>query len=120
MHNGVDFVNKQNGAVDGKPVYSVTDGKVVRFASTPDGNRVGVRVRIQAPNGYQYNYFHLQDGSNSHLQYNMTINKGDFIGNVGNTGGSRGGHLHFEIWAPNGTKVNPYDVYPALYNIPHR
>ncbi|HCY43457.1 MAG TPA: hypothetical protein DHV48_19335 [Prolixibacteraceae bacterium] len=24
------------------------------------------------------------------------------------------------IWAPNGTKVNPYDIYPALYNIPHR
>lgn len=61
-HNGVDFVNKQKGAVDGKPVYSVTDGKVVRLVTTPDGNRAGVRVRIQAPNGYQYNYFHLQDG----------------------------------------------------------
>ncbi len=120
MHNGIDFVNQQKGAVDGKPVYSVSDGKVVRLVTSPDGNRAGVRVRIQATNGYQYNYFHLQDGSNSHLKSDMTINKGDTIGKVGNTGVSRGAHLHFEIWAPNGTKVNPYDIYPALYNIPHR
>jgi len=120
MHNGVDFVNKQRGAVDGKPVYSVTDGKIVRLVTTPDGNRAGVRVRILASSGYQYNYFHLQNGSNLHLKNKMNINKGDVIGNVGNTGASRGAHLHFEIWDPNGNKVNPYNIYPSLYKIPHR
>lgn len=110
MHNGVDFVNMQQGAVNGKPVYSITSGKIVRLVTLPDGNRAGVRVRVQSPDGYQYNYFHLEVGSNSHLQFDMTINKGDVLRKVGNTGASRGAHFHFEIWDPKGRKISPYDI----------
>lgn len=120
MHYGIDFINSTYGTVYGKPIYSITDGKIVRLVTSPDGNRAGVRVGIQDPKGYRYNYFHLKENSNAHLRLNLTIKKGDIIGKVGNTGVSRGAHLHFEIWAPNGTKINPYDVYPDLHYIPHK
>ncbi|MCX6307525.1 MAG: M23 family metallopeptidase, partial [Bacteroidia bacterium] len=121
MHHGIDLINGQKGEVNGKLVRSISNGKVVRLVTnTDDGQRGGVRVRIQASSGYQYNYFHLQTGSNAHLSLGLSINVGDLIGKVGNTGVSHGAHLHFEIWDANGKKVNPYSVYPLLYSIPHR
>ena len=79
-----------------------------------------MRVRIQSADGYQYNYMHMQINSNSHLRGVVRVNRGDFIGRVGNTGHSTGPHLHFEIWSPNGTKINPYGIFLNLYSYPHR
>ena len=57
---------------------------------------------------------------NMYLRGVVRVNRGDFIGRVGNTGHSTGPHLHFEIWSPNGTKINPYGIFLNLYSYPHR
>jgi RHS repeat-associated protein len=118
MHYGVDIVNKIPREVNGKSVYSVSSGKVVKVVKHPDGNPGGVRVRIQSINGYQYNYFHLQENSNAHLRYGTEVESGDILGCVGNTGRSTNPHLHFEIWDSNNNKINPYIIYPELYGYP--
>ena len=63
---------------------------------------------------YNYVYMHLQSGS-------MLVGKGDrvtvgqHIANVGNTGGSEGPHLHFEVWdGPWYSGGHPVDPLPFL------
>ena len=41
----------------------------------------------------------------------LVINKGDLIGYSGNTGGSIGPHLHFEIWK-NNIVLDPRELIP--------
>jgi len=41
------------------------------------------------------------------VEKGQTINKGDIIGYVGNTGKSTGHHIHYEVWK-NGNPVDPY------------
>lgn len=109
---------KEKGAVNGAPVYNVRDGVVVKLVTKEDGDDGGVRVRIQDKAGYQYAYYHLQTGSNSHLQINQFIDSGAVLGRVGNTGGSRGPHLHFEVHGRNYNEIiNPYKLFPQLKQI---
>lgn len=112
FHSGLDI--KTQGTV-GKHVYAVADGWVSRVAVTRYG--YGKAVYIDHPNGYTSVYGHLdafaprldsvvraaQYGSRSYFQ-NLYFEKGEIpvlrgerIALSGNTGGSGGPHLHFEI-----------------------
>lgn len=61
-------------------------------------------VKIKHPNGYYTLYAHL-DSVNVSL--NQTVNAGQVIGVMGNTGNSYGSHTHFEVRDTNNVKIDP-------------
>ena len=95
-HTGVDYV-----AAYGTPVKAAFSGKVV-FAGYDAG--YGKHVIILHPNGYKTKYAHL---SSINVRYGQNVDKNAVIGRVGSTGISTGCHLHFEMIASNGIRVNP-------------
>ena len=112
FHSGVDIKTQQR---EGVPVNSIGDGTITRIKVSLWG--YGKVLYIAHPNGYTSVYGHLQKFSPSieayikKLQYNkksfevevfpdygeLKVSKGELIAYSGNTGGSAGPHLHFEI-----------------------
>ena len=124
FHAGLDI--KTQGK-EGLPVFSIADGYISRIKIGQFG--YGKAIYITHPNGYTSVYGHLkkydgkiQDYVKS-IQYKkenyetgnlffkedkFPVKKGDQIAISGNTGGSGGPHLHFEIRDTKTSKViNP-------------
>ncbi len=102
MHSGIDFTP---GA--GVPIEAIADGVVVG-SSVADGSW-GVHVTIEHDvDGVTFRsaYAHMQPGSMT-LSPGDTVQRGQVIGRVGNTGQSFGAHLHFVIQTGDGTFINP-------------
>lgn len=95
-HTGVDYA-----ASYGTPVRSAFSGKVI-FAGYDAG--YGKHIVVLHPNGYRTKYAHL---SKINVRIGQNVEKNTVIGNVGSTGISTGCHLHFELIASNGVRVNP-------------
>lgn len=95
MHTGVDF-----GAPYGSAVVAAEDGKVIR-AGWFGG--YGLCIDISHGNGMVTRYAHL---SRINVKVGDQVQKRQVIGAVGNTGNSRGPHLHFEVII-NGRPQNP-------------
>ncbi len=112
FHYGLDVTtNKKSGY----NVYSMDSGSIVRINVSTSG--YGKVLYINHPNGLTSIYAHLKEFSPKIEEYiktqqylnksysvqkffnngEMKVNKGDLIGYTGNTGGSSGPHLHFEI-----------------------
>ncbi|MEM9067255.1 MAG: M23 family metallopeptidase [Myxococcota bacterium] len=95
-HNGVDIV-----ADEGSVVRAVADGIV---AYSDNGVRgFGNMVMIVHPNGWVSMYAH---NYRTTVQPGWRVRRGERIAFVGNTGISRGPHLHFELRI-NGRPTNP-------------
>ena len=112
FHSGIDFRTQQK---EGLPVYASADGFISRIRISTTG--YGKSIYIDHPNGYTTVYGHLQRCAPEiqnvlnkehyakksyeieiHPKANeMPVKKGDLIAYSGNTGGSSGPHLHFEI-----------------------
>ena len=112
FHAGIDI--KTQG-VEGKKVYAVADGYVSRIKVSAFG--YGNAIYITHPNGYTSVYGHLNKFSDKIAAYvkaaqyqeeqfsvhlfptasQFPVKKGDLIAYSGNTGGSGGPHLHFEL-----------------------
>lgn len=109
IHQGQDIA-----ADEGTPVVTPIAGTVVQVAYQAKG--AGYYVVIAGVDGRHYVFMHLQEGSTV-VAKGATVAAGQRIANVGNTGGSDGPHLHFEIWV-NGwweTKAStPIDPLPEL------
>ncbi len=112
FHSGLDI---RTGGQEGKRVVAAADGYVSRIRVQNGG--YGNVLYITHPNGYTTVYAHLKE-FNAELsrfltskQYEQKMweidipvepgrfsyNQGDFVALSGNTGGSAGPHLHFEI-----------------------
>ena len=123
IHAGLDI--KTQG-VEGKKVYAVADGYVSRIGVSPYG--YGNVLYITHYDGYTSVYAHLQRFSGEIAKYvkqyqyrnkkfasqiypeadKFPVKKGDLIAYAGNSGGSGGPHLHFEIRHTASEKpVNP-------------
>lgn len=91
FHGGLDIAGG-SGRLHGKPIYATRSGKVITAVTSDRG--YGIYVIIDHGDGYSSLYAHM---SARYVSTGDTVNKGDMIGRVGNTGNSTGAHLHFEI-----------------------
>lgn len=107
LHKGIDLPS-----AEGTPIYATKDGtvkSVVNYVSGFEYNSYGNYVLIEHNDGSQTRYAHMQLGSiPDSITVGATVNQGEFIGNIGNTGESYGAHLHYEVII-NGNIVNPID-----------
>jgi hypothetical protein len=87
--NAVDY-NRAND--DGDPVGASAAGRVSRVANEGSVS-YGRWIEIDHGAGWTTRYAHL---SAQRVAVGDQVSPGQLIGNVGNTGGSTGAHLHFE------------------------
>lgn len=112
FHAGFDFKTQQK---EGLPILSAGDGYVSRIKVSTVG--YGKAIYITHPNGYTTVYGHLQKAWGVIQDYikkeqyktqsfevelfpapsELVVKRGDTIAISGNTGGSEGPHLHFEV-----------------------
>lgn len=112
FHSGLDY---RTGGVTGKEVMAAAEGYVYRIAVSPSG--FGKAVYIRHPSGYSTVYAHLKsfrpdiEEYVKKKQYEMKsfsvslfpsedqfkVGRGEVIAWSGNSGGSSGPHLHFEV-----------------------
>ncbi len=95
-HKAIDIANKSAGSI-----LSADSGTIVAAGWDPSG--YGNKIVVDHGNGFNTLYAHL-----SLIQVNIgqRVNRGDVIGQMGNTGRSTGTHLHFEI-RQGGILLNP-------------
>lgn len=101
-HWGVDLQ-----ASTGTPVYATGDA-TVKFAGRR-GNGYGIYIDLDHGYGYESKYAHL---SKLNVKRGQHVKRGDVIGYSGNTGLSKGPHLHYEI-IKDGKKIDPIDYFYA-------
>ena len=100
MHWGMDF-----SAPKGTPVYATGNGTIKQAKRSKRG--YGNQVRISHGYGYETFYAHLEKFI---VKRNQTVQRGDLIGYVGNSGTSTAPHLHYEI-VKDKKRVNPVNYY---------
>ncbi len=128
-HMGLDCRTDQKVNL---PVYAAAAGYIARVKIEPFG--FGRSITINHPNGISTLYAHLNDfypalekyiteQQYSSQQWDITImlpqnlftvNRGDLIAYSGNTGGSQGPHVHFEVRDTKTDKV----LNPLLFGFP--
>ncbi|MGB5238661.1 MAG: M23 family metallopeptidase [Flavobacteriaceae bacterium] len=126
FHSGIDIKTQQR---QGLPVYAIADGTVTRIKVSLWG--YGKALYLAHPDGHTSVYAHLQKFSPEieayikRIQYEresyeievfpdfgeLSVKKEDLIAYTGNTGGSSGPHLHFEIR----NSISEKPVNPLLY-----
>jgi len=128
FHSGIDIKTQQR---QGLPVYAIGDGTVTRIKISHWG--YGKALYIAHPNGYTSVYAHLQKFSPEiesyvkKIQYDkksfeievfpdygeLKVQKDSIVAYSGNTGGSSGPHLHFEIRS----SISEKPTNPLLYGL---
>lgn len=100
-HEGEDIMG-----VKGTPIVSPTQAVVLRMGTGPtEGNFVSTAN----PGGETFVYMHL-DRIGEGVVVGKSLEAGDLIGYVGDTGNALGGpsHLHFEVRNSSGGATDPY------------
>lgn len=136
FHAGLDM---RTGGATGKPVHAAADGYVAKVSISPWGG--GKILYIKHPNGYTSVYMHL-DGYADAIgkavrkeqyrtqSYSITklftpselpVKKGQVVAYSGNSGGSGGPHLHFEIrrGGLDDLHTHAVTINPLLFGLPY-
>ncbi|MGG7035498.1 MAG: M23 family metallopeptidase [Flavobacterium sp.] len=126
FHSGLDIKTQQR---EGLNVFAVADGYVSRIKISTFG--YGKAIYITHPNGFTSVYGHLQKAAGNIEDYikskhyslesfemdlklnpdELPVKQCDLIGFSGNSGGSGGPHLHFEIRDSNTEEI----INPLLF-----
>ena len=107
FHHGIDLAyNGGNAATCGIPIYATQGGKVIETDQTTNGQEYligayGGKIRYDNVDIW---YVHMRDPFP--YKVGSQINKGDFVGYIGESGLAQGCHLHLEIWV-NKKSANP-------------
>jgi murein DD-endopeptidase MepM/ murein hydrolase activator NlpD len=96
FHQGVDL-----RAAYGQEIQAAAAGKVV-FSGDQGG--YGATVVVEHQDGTQTRYAHL---SARLVKKGDEVGAGEPLGRAGRSGRATGTHLHFEVIAPNGQRVQP-------------
>jgi len=104
-HKGIDIANNK-----GTPIKATANGTVIAVGSSGNFGRRIMIYHGTDENGTTYVtiYAHLSDFK---VGIGEKVDQGDIIGLMGNTGFSKGSHLHYEVRV-NGTPVNPRMFLP--------
>ena len=107
-HTGIDVA-----AAGGTPIYAAKGGQVIMSVYGSGVNwSYGNFVVIDHGDGTTTLYAHM---SRRAVSEGQLVSQGQTIGYVGNTGNSKGNHLHFEVRV-NGQRVDPEGCFPGLSN----
>jgi hypothetical protein len=106
-HKGLDYAPGE-----GTQIYSVAAGTVT-FAGGDTQYQLGQRVTIAHADGWHSNYGHMITGSIA-VALGQTVQAGQPVGQVGNTGWSYGAHLHLELWT-SASRANHTDPLPHIH-----
>jgi murein DD-endopeptidase MepM/ murein hydrolase activator NlpD len=106
FHDGIDIANGS-----GTPIYAAASGVVAFIGWNPYEYNPAFIVVIAHGGGISTLYAHML--ATYPVSVGQSVRKGQRIGSMGNTGGSFGSHLHFEVWAGGDwLPVNPYAYLP--------
>lgn len=106
-HHGIDI------AMAGKVAVKATaSGTVSRARSDGMGGTYGNVVTIKHANRWESLYAHLRQYT---VRPGQWVTQGQVIGYMGNTGGSTGQHLHFELHKGGWNKYYSNEVNPLEY-----
>ena len=117
-HSGMDLGWSSNYFGENQEIYAVGDGEVVEVRkdynqTDTTGSSYGNYVKIKHNETFTTLYAHLKYGSVT-VNVGDKIKQGDVIGQMGNTGYSKGTHLHYELFM-NKVKINPIN-YTYVFN----
>ncbi len=101
FHKGVDIAAEENS-----PLYAMMSGRVVYVRNEPSG--YGQYLAVSYKEGCRYVFAHC---SSIAVQPGQTVEKGDVIAYVGNSGRSTGHHVHVE-WIVDEKAIDPMTVLP--------
>ena len=111
-HEGLDIRARL-----GTPIMAFRDGIVRQVSRTFEkGKGPGKFVVIESPQtGELHKYFHLSE-IDPNIEVGTQLSAGQSFGKAGNTGRSRGSHLHFEIHKADESgeyqPQSPLELYP--------
>ena len=116
-HLGLDF-GWNDGIYNHQPIVAIEDGTVVGCAdgygnTYPNQRIYGNYVNISHGNGWYSMYGHLLKGIC--VKNGEKVKKGQVLGYEGDSGYSRGQHLHFELRKGSNTKSASIDPISYLY-----
>lgn len=100
MHQGIDLSGNR-----GEPIYASGNGRVVEVRNSFFG--YGREILIDHGFGYMTRYAHLHTML---VKVGDEVERGEQIATMGNTGKSKGVHLHYEVIYRN-SRVNPLNYY---------
>ena len=104
FHSGIDINGYGNA---GGSIYASDGGTVVRARYS---DSYGYYVMINHDGNMQTLYAHM---SSLNVYEGQTVNQGDVIGFLGETGWATGVHCHFEVYI-NGSTTDPENYFPGL------
>ncbi len=102
MHKGVDLNCNRGDAI-----YATADGVVEKSETGYRRSGYGQMLLLNHGYGYKTRYAHL---SKRLVKIGDRVKRGDIIGEAGNTGGSVGVHVHYEV-IYNNIPVNPINYF---------
>ncbi|GLZ30024.1 peptidase M23 [Lentzea sp. NBRC 105346] len=91
-HSPANAVDLNRNGDEGDPVVASASGTVTKVRNE-GSTSYGRWIEISHGGGWTTRYAHL---SAQRVSVGQNVSQGQTIGNVGNTGGSTGAHLHFE------------------------